>query len=453
MSRSVSAAGKVPHLMDGTTFAPSRKHDPAQVQPASSHGASVQQAAAKSAYPPGAEQPTQAGPRGVRFDFNMGARVVLPPVPEGDAGWRVRLHDRDTGNMLFHSENRGAAVRSAKRWFVRFRIEVWQGDETVLTHDYDARGREVLIQFPVGTLGDILAWFPYAARLAELHGCRLTCALSGLIIPLLRDAYPHIRLVTHEELVERGLAESFYATYSLGLFFDDAENVWQPTDFRQVGLHRTAGYILGVDPAEQAPRIAFPDPGPPIPEPYVCIAVQASTHAKHWANPHGWREVVAFLKAAGYRVVCIDQKPVHGAGLVWNQIPHGVQDETGDRPLAERARWLRHARLFIGLSSGLSWLAWAAGCPVVLISGFTHPTNEFTTPYRVINWHACNSCWNDVRHRFDHHDYLWCPRHADTPRQFECTRLITTQQVVAAIRRVPGFPDAAPDRPANEVTT
>ena len=104
-----------------------------------------------------------------------------------------------------------------------------------------------------------------------------------------------------------------------------------------------------------------------------------------------------FLKASGYRVICIDQKPVHGTGLVWNHIPHGAEDETGDRPLAERARWLRHAAAFVGLSSGLSWLAWAAGTPVVMISGFTHPTNEFATPYRVINWHACNSCWNDVR--------------------------------------------------------
>ncbi len=107
--------------------------------------------------------------------------------------------------------------------------------------------------------------------------------------------------------------------------------------------------------------------------------------------------MIAFLKASGYRVICIDQKPVHGAGMVWNHIPHGAEDETGDRPLAERARWLRHAAFFVGLSSGLSWLAWAAGTPVVLISGFTHPTNEFATPYRVINWHACNSCWNDVR--------------------------------------------------------
>jgi autotransporter strand-loop-strand O-heptosyltransferase len=74
-----------------------------------------------------------------------------------------------------------------------------------------------------------------------------------------------------------------------------------------------------------------------------------------------------------------------------------------------------------------------------MISGFTHPTNEFNTPYRVINWHACNSCWNDVRVRFDHKNFLWCPRHANTDRQFECTRLITADQVIAAIAQIPGL--------------
>jgi autotransporter strand-loop-strand O-heptosyltransferase len=408
----------------------------------------------KSAYPPAARSPTQAGPQGIRFDFNHGARVVLPPRTVGK--WRVCLRDLETGNILFQTENQGAFVSSSKRYFVRFSVEVWELDEagtatSVLAHQYDARGREVLIQFPVGTLGDILAWFPYAARFGQAHGCRLTCAMAARIIPLLRDAYPAIRFVTHEELTEQNLTETFYATYSLGLFFSDTENVFQPTDFRHVGLHRTAGYILGVDPAEEAPRLALPDESRPIAEPYVCIAVQSSTQCKHWNNPHGWREVVAFLKASGYRVVCIDQKAVHGAGMVWTHIPHGTQDETGDRPLLERARWLRHAAAFVGLSSGLSWLAWAAGTPVVLISGFTHPTNEFTTPYRVINWHACNSCWNDVRHQFDHKDFLWCPRHAGTSRQFECTRLITAAQVIATMQRIPGLirpaEAAAPSRP------
>ena len=59
-------------------------------------------------------------------------------------------------------------------------------------------------------------------------------------------------------------------------------------------------------------------------------------------------------------------------------------------------------------------------------------------PIGSINYHTCNGCWNDPRHRFDHKDFLWCPRHKDTPRQFECTRLITVEQVKATIRRIPG---------------
>jgi autotransporter strand-loop-strand O-heptosyltransferase len=401
----------------------------------------------KSTFPPASDRPTQHGPDGILFDFNHGARVLLPGRDNGK--WRIRLRDLDTGNILFQSENHGAFVNSSKRFYVRFGIEVWSLDQAgeatqVMTHDYSARGRTVLVQFPVGTLGDILAWFPYAARFGAVHGCRLICAMSPLIIPLLRDAYPEIRFVTHEEVVAERLNEVAYATYAMGLFFDDKDCIFQPTDFRHVGLHRTAGYILGVDPAEAPPRLALPDESRPIAEPYVCIAVQSSTQAKHWNNPNGWYEVIAHFKARGYRVICIDQKRVHGGGMVWNHIPNGAEDETGDRPLTERARWLRHGAAFVGLSSGLSWLAWAAGTPVVLISGFTHPTNEFTTPYRVINWHACNSCWNDVRVRFDHKDFLWCPRHTGTERQFECTRLITGEQVISVIGRIPGLIEAAP---------
>jgi autotransporter strand-loop-strand O-heptosyltransferase len=277
-----------------------------------------------------------------------------------------------------------------------------------------------------------MGWLPYAVKFQEQHNCKLTCAIAGVLIPLFKDAYPHIEFVTHEDVK----AEQFYASYCIGLFFDDEDHVWQPCDFRLVGLHRTAGYILGVDPTEEPPKLGIKDDGPPIAEPYVCIAVQSTTQSKYWNNPSGWREVVSFLKAKGYRVICIDQKPAHGHGLVWNHIPNGAEDQTGDRPLAERVRWLRHAKAFIGLSSGLSWLAWAAGAPVVMISGFTHPTNEFTTPYRVINYHACNSCWNDVRVRFDHKDFLWCPRHANTPRQFECTKLITVNQVIATLKKI-----------------
>lgn len=400
--------------------------------------------APKGAYPPAAGRPTQVGPEGIFYDFNEGCRVLLPARETGS--WRARMRDLDTGNILFESENKGAVIRSSKRWFVRFSLEIWSIDEdgaqprVVLNHEYNATDRDVLIQFPLGTLGDSIAWFSYAARFGDRHpGCRVTCAMAPAIIPLLRDAYPAIRFVTPEEVVSEKLAEIAYATYSLGLFFTDQACEHQPTDFRLVGLHRTAAHILGVDLEERPPRLSLPDETRPIDEPYAVIAVQATSGAKYWTNPDGWRQVVAFLKSRGYRVICIDQKPVHGHGIMWTHIPHGVEDETGDKPLVERARWLKHAAVFVGLSSGLAWLAWAAGCPTVLISGFTHPSNEFTNPYRVVNWHTCNSCWNDPKFVFDHKDFLWCPRHANTPRMFECTRLITAAHVTRVIETVPGF--------------
>jgi autotransporter strand-loop-strand O-heptosyltransferase len=398
--------------------------------------------APKPPYPPPAPLPTQEGPAGIRYDFNDGCRVVLP-----DGKWRVRLSDIDTGNILFETVIGAGRINSSKRYYLRCRIEIWDGDKPFFQHDYVAENREVLVQFPVGTLGDTMGWFPYAVKFQALHGCKLTCGMAEWLIPLYKDAYPDIRFVPHEGIEP----ERFYATYSIGLFFTDDDHIHQPCDFRQVGLHRTAGYILGVDPTEVTPRLVIPDDTRPIAEPYVCIAAQSTAQPKYWNNPTGWREIVQFLKDAGYRVICIDQRPVHGTGLVWNHIPWGAEDQTGDRPLQERARWLKHAEFFVGLSSGLSWLAWAAGAPVVMISGFTHPTNEFATPYRVINYHACNSCWNDVRVMFDHKDFLWCPRHAGTSRQFECTRLITAEAVKATIRRIPGFGKVKKD--ANAIPT
>jgi len=374
--------------------------------------------------------PTQLGPRNIRFDFNDGCRVVLPA---GD--WQVVLRDTATDNILFETNIGAGCIASSKKYYVPFSIDVTSEGASVFHHDFDLREKRVLIQFPVGTLGDLVGWFPYAVKFQAEHGCELTCSMSELIAPMFRACYPGITFVTPEKLD----VDTFYATYRIGLFFDDAAKIHQPCDFRLVGLHRTAGYILGVDPEEAAPAIHLEDDSRPIPERYVCIATQSSTQSKYWNHPSGWRDIVAFLKSHGYRVICIDQKATHGHGLVWNHIPHGCEDETGDRPLTERARWLKHADFFLGLSSGLSWLAWAMHTPVVMISGFTHPSNEFATPFRVINYHTCNSCWNDPHVRFDHKDFLWCPRHANTPRQFECTRLITPQQVKSTIKKIPIF--------------
>ena len=366
------------------------------------------------------EFPTCAGPEGILFDFNYGARVYLP-----EGKWHVILLDDDSGNVLFSCDSDGGWVASTKKYYVRFRIQVFHQGEThpVLDETLDMKDKPVVIFFPTGTLGDMLGWFHYAERFRQLHRCHLECVMGQEIIDLLSAQYPEITFSTKASL----RTVNPYASWYVGLFFK-GDTLHQPVDFRKVGFHRNAGYILGVDPRECPPRLKL-DAERKIAEPYVCIAAQSTNQAKYWNNGHGWAEVVAHLKSLGYRVLCIDRQARHGQGFVWNHIPYGAEDFTGDIPLQERVDLLRHASFFIGLGSGLSWLAWAAGIPVVLISGFSLPNSEFHTPWRVFSSHGCNGCWDDTSVDFDHQDFLWCPHHRDTPRQYECTRLITGRQV------------------------
>jgi autotransporter strand-loop-strand O-heptosyltransferase len=382
--------------------------------------------------------PTQKGPMGILYDFNRGCRIQVPRVM--NKLWKVRISDVFTNNILFEHECKEGAVESTKKYFVPFKLECYLDGELVLEHQMDLKGKPVLIQYPVGTLGDVIAWFSYADLFQKKHQCELICVMADSISPLFKgENYPNIQFLSLEEadLIQKNM----YATYKMGLFFEDVDNYNQPVDFRYVGLHRTAAHILGVPADDIPPKLNLGEFTRSIEEPYVCIAVQSSTQCKYWNNPLGWYEIIKWLKSNGYRVLCIDKAAAWGTGSPWNVIPNGAEDFTGDIPLLERARLLHHAEFFIGLSSGLAWLSWSVGIPTVMISGFTHPNNEFETPYRVFNHHVCNSCWNDPKIMFDHSDFNWCPRHKGTPREFECTRLITVDHVKSVVKTIPIFED------------
>ena len=386
--------------------------------------------------------PTQQGPEGVLYDFNDGARVCLPQGGK----WHVNIEDAESGNVLFGCDADGGWVVSTKKYYVPFNIKVWrQGEQKPLVdHTMNLEGKEVQVKFPIGTLGDIVGWMPYVEKFRQKHKCAVELIMAKELAEIFSPQYPQIFFTSPEHPVLPGqpippIKSKFqkpYASYKVGLFFrgntDD-----QPIDFRQVGLHKTAGYILGVDPKEEAPRVSLNYPRK-IKEPYVCIATKSSCQAKLWNNGAGWEIVVKHLKDMGYRVLCIDREPIIGHTFVWNRMPHDAENFTGSLPLAERLALLQHADFFVGLSSGLTWLAWCAKIPIVMISGFTLPICEFETPYRVYSSHGCKGCWDDVNCNFDHHDYFWCPRHKGTDRQYECSRLITGKQVIGHIDRLMG---------------
>lgn len=371
--------------------------------------------------------PTQEGPLGIRYDFNDGARVLLPK-----GHWYVQLEDAEYDNILFGANVDEGWVLSAKKYYIKHRIRVWDRDTNteVLDHTMNLEGKPVLIKFPVGTIGDIVAWMTYADRFQKKHNCFLELSMSKRMCEVFEESYPNIVFCPLPNKPDTVLP---YASYLVGLFFKGDTN-YQPVDFRLIGLHEQAGYILGVNPKEEAPKVKLENPRA-ITEPYVCIAAKGSSQNKFWNNGYGWEQTIDYLKSLGYRVLCIDKERTEGKGFMWNRMPAGVEDFTGNRPLQERIALLEHCDFFIGLGSGLSWLAWCCHKPIVMISGFSLPYTEFYTPYRVFNPQACNGCWNDMKNEW-HHSYFYCPRHGGTDRAFECTRLITGRKVIQTIEQL-----------------
>lgn len=363
------------------------------------------------------------GPEGIRYDFNYGCRVQVPV-----SGWRVRMTDMDTFNVLLNEAvEADEIVTSMRKYFVRFHLEVFDGERLVFSHQFDATNKKVALRMSSLALGDSLAWMPIFDAFREQQQCELHMTLSPHLQPLYKEGYPLLHVATEAELAAR---TDTYATYYIGLLKPFDERDHQPTDPRISNMQDTVAYMLGVPCEERRTRVVVQDETRVIAERYVCIATQSTAQCKYWNNPRGWPVLIRHLKARGYRVLCIDRAKQYGTEQHMNHMPEGAEDFTGDRPLQERASLLKHADFFVGLGSGLSWLAWAVGLPVVLISGFSHPSTEFRTPYRVINFHGCNSCFNDTTEEFDNNDFTWCPRRGDKLPKFQCTAVITPEFVM-----------------------
>ena len=94
----------------------------------------------------------ESGIEGIKFDFNYGARVT---VPQGE--YRVKFIDREACLTVYDAPASGVLVTSSKKYFIDFRIEVYEKDKLIFAHDLDLQGKKVLLKFPVGILGDVLA--------------------------------------------------------------------------------------------------------------------------------------------------------------------------------------------------------------------------------------------------------------------------------------------------------
>lgn len=153
----------------------------------------------------------------------------------------------------------------------------------------------------------------------------------------------------------------------------------------------------------------------------ITIAPESTKKIARWdyLGNYGWQVVIDDLNRRGF--------DVHNVSYEQRLLLRGVTPHHGNDDIAVARQHICESRLFVGLSSGLAWLAWAYEVPVVMISGFTKPFAEFPC-YRVWNPHACTGCFNVFANISDP-----CPIFRNTTRANECHNLISPEMVTNQI--------------------
>lgn len=359
----------------------------------------------------------ETGIPGLKIDFNAGVRVQVPA-----GNWHIRISDYDTGMIGFDMDISEQVIISAEKYYIHWMVEAFLNGEKVFEHVINLNDKKIYIYMPNGILGDTVAVLPYVCKLKQQYNAEVYLYPPDMFKDICQEYMPDIAL-------KKEIPEDCYASFCLAVF--EHPPYLMPDDSRHWPLYMSAGLVLGLHEVASEIRY-YPTAERNISEPYVCIAVQASGIMKRWLYPNGWNMVVAALKEMGYRVLCIDAEPYYKEGSYEVKIPDGAEDFTGKIPLMERINLLAYAEFFIGLGSGLSWLANACNIPVILISGFSLPIAEFETPYRIYNQLVCHGCYNDLKVNWKD----GCPYHAGTNREYECSKMISPLQVIEAVCRL-----------------
>jgi autotransporter strand-loop-strand O-heptosyltransferase len=355
----------------------------------------------------------------IKHNFVDGAFFELIGNVEGK--YNIRFYD-NKNDELIHESTIGCNMwtKTSRKYFTDWRVEARdEAGNLIYNNSINHKTKRVYISFDSSSLGDNIAWIPYVEEFRKKHDCEVV--VSTFFNDLFEKAYPNIKFAKPGDVVD-----NLYAMYKIGCFYDSD---LEPELCNTIPLQKVASNILGLEYKEIKPEIysgskkIWPIS---VSQPYVTIAPHSTAGLKYWNNETGWQEVVDYLKESGYRVFNVSRE---GCDI------NGVEN-LEEYSIEKIISCIKGSEFFIGLSSGLSWLSWAIGKHVFLISNFTNKEHEFSQNCtRIYNESVCNSCWGNPDFRFDKGDWNWCPLHKGTERQFECSKSITGKDVIKQIEK------------------
>jgi len=276
-------------------------------------------------------------------------------------------------------------------------------------------GKELLLHFDSFCLGDTICFSSLIDAFMDYHKPKYVW-ITTFFPHLLKSHRPDYEFINANEsgfieidkLIDVGYDKNNIAHTLGGMFYAAKDTMRLPQETKP-----------GKCPVIPKVRIANPKK--------ITIGPETIKEISQWnyGGTSGWQEVVNSLHNIGYNVYNISYENTMNLENVIGF--HGHDD------LNVAIDHIVSSRFFIGLSSGLSWLAWAYGVPVVMISNFTKRQNEFDC-FRVTNPYVCNGCFNifpNIKTK--------CPIFLGTDRENECHLSITPDMVMAEINKTIAF--------------
>lgn len=350
----------------------------------------------------------------ININFIDGPKVEI--VGDEDLEYLVEFLE---GENLIHSSviKNNMWTSCGRKYFTEWTIKI-NGE---IYHRYNAEGKRVLISFDSKSIGDTIAWAPYAVEFAKKHNCKV------ILSTFHNEWFRGVSEYEDIDFIRPGDEVGCYAHYRIG-WFRGTDGRWNkfdmyPNQVNLIPLQQTATDILGLEYKEVNYGLSFKKNERPINSKYVVFAPQSTAGCKEWSYDN-WATLSKMFRDMGYKVVILSSSDYKIAqtqnvcGKSWEVV----------------ANYLYHADVFVGLGSGLSWMNWSLGKYTYMINGFTEDGHEFTSNITKISNNLCIKCWNDPVLSFDAGDWHWCPVYKGTERQHICQKSITPLQVFNSIK-------------------
>ena len=289
-----------------------------------------------------------------------GAPIIYCYSELNDSDYTAYLKDLTTGNIIIIPITPETKQISSKRqWFTKWEVIIKDTNDKIVFYDmFNPTNKVVFIKSDAKALGDNLAWMPYIEEFRIKNNCIVVC--STFFNELFINSYPDILFVEPNIQIQNVYAQYYIGTHNIMNY------CYQTSLYLNNPLQKIASDILGLEYKEIKPNIGVPLNIPKKKQ--VTLSEYASLKVKEWNIPGGWQAIVDLFVKYGYEVIVISKE--------YSYLKN-VTNKSGDRPLRERIHDIANSEYHIGLSSGLSWLAWAANTHTFLISDFTPPYHEF----------------------------------------------------------------------------